>query len=212
MISDFVSSILYMLKNPTDLVQTVGLIGILMIVFAETGLFLGFFLPGDSLLISAGLLAAGGKLPIVPLVIFTIISTIAGDFVGYAVGKTLGSKLYEKNDSFFFRKKHLTLAHSYFLEHGGKTIAMSRFIPIIRTFVPCIAGAAKMKFSTFMMFDILGAFLWVITMILGGYYLGKLFGYKLQNYLHFIILGVIIASLLPVFYKWIKHKGSTSSC
>ncbi|BBH53508.1 DedA family protein [Fluviispira sanaruensis] len=198
--------ILSVLNNPIFLIQTVGYIGLILIVFAETGLLVGFFLPGDSLLIAAGLFAAKGDMQVSILLSTLTVSAIVGDAVGFYIGKRLGSLLYRKEDSFFFRKKHILYAHEFYEKHGGKTIIIARFIPIIRTFAPTVAGAAGMNFSRFVAFNIFGGFLWVWSMVLGGYYLGKLFGDKINNYIHFLIVGIILISFIPLFVKWVKSR------
>jgi membrane-associated protein len=197
---------LSVLKNPILLVQTVGYIGLILIVFAETGLLFGFFLPGDSLLIAAGLFAARGDMDVVILLSTLTAAAIMGDAVGFFIGKKLGPVLYKKEDSFFFRKRHIKAAHDFYEKHGGKTIIIARFIPIIRTFAPTVAGAANMNYFRFAVFNIVGAFLWVFSMILGGFYLGRTFGDKINDYIHFLIVGIILVSFIPIFIKWIKSR------
>ncbi|WP_186645189.1 DedA family protein [Fluviispira vulneris] len=198
--------ILSVLNDPIFLIQTVGYIGLILIVFAETGLLVGFFLPGDSLLIAAGLFAAKGDMQISILISTLTVSAIVGDAVGFYIGKKLGALLYSKEDSFFFRKKHIQYAHDFYEKHGGKTIIIARFIPIIRTFAPTVAGAAEMTFSKFVSYNIIGGFLWVWSMVFGGYYLGKMFGDKINDYIHFLIVGIIFVSFIPIIVKWIKSR------
>ncbi|APJ04104.1 DedA family protein [Silvanigrella aquatica] len=205
-INSFLLFLVSILKNPVLLIQTVGYIGLIIIVFAETGLLFGFFLPGDSLLIAAGLFAARGDMSVAILLTSLTIAAIVGDAVGFYIGKKLGPLLYKKEDSFFFRKKHIQAAHDFYEKHGGKTIIIARFIPIIRTFAPTVAGAAEMSYFRFVTFNIVGAFLWVFSMILSGYYLGKVFGEQINDYIHILIIGVIIVSLLPLIIKWIKSR------
>ncbi|WGL60219.1 VTT domain-containing protein [Pigmentibacter sp. JX0631] len=202
----FVYYLLGFLKDPILLIQTVGYIGLIIIVFAETGLLLGFFLPGDSLLIAAGLFAAKGDMNIVILLVTLTIAGIIGDAVGFYIGRKLGPLLYQKKDSFFFRRKHLLAAHDFYEKHGGKTIILARFIPIIRTFAPTVAGAAEMQYLRFAIFNIVGGFLWVWSMLLAGYFLGKTFGDKINDYIHYLIVGVIIISFLPILIKWLQAK------
>jgi membrane-associated protein len=194
------------LKNPILLIQTVGYIGLILIVFAETGLLFGFFLPGDSLLIAAGLFASRGDIDVAILLSTLTIAAIIGDSVGFFIGKKLGPLLYKKEDSVFFRKKHIRAAHDFYEKHGGKTIIIARFIPIIRTFAPTVAGAADMNYFRFAIFNVVGAFLWVFSMILGGFYLGRTFGDKINDYIHFLIIGIILVSFIPIFIKWMKSK------
>lgn len=200
-------SMISLLNDPIQLIKTVGYIGLICIIFAETGLLFGFFLPGDSLLVTAGLLAAYGHMSVGNLIISLSLAAIVGDAVGFYIGNKLGVLLYAKKDSFFFRKKHLELAHAFYEKHGGKTIIFARFIPIIRTFAPTVAGAARMNYFRFALFNILGGIGWVIVTIFAGYYLGKAFGDKVQNYIHFLIIGIIILSLMPLILKWLKSKS-----
>lgn len=205
-ISVIVQFFLSILKNPILLIQTVGYIGLILIIFAETGLLIGFFLPGDSLLIAAGLFAVRGDMDITILLSTLTIAAIIGDAVGFFIGRKLGPLLYKKEDSFFFRKKHIKAAHDFYEKHGGKTIIIARFIPIIRTFVPTVAGAAEMNYFRFAIFNVIGAFLWVFSMILGGFYLGRTFGDKINDYLHLLIIGVILISFIPIIIKWIISR------
>ncbi len=205
-ILSFIHLLLGYLKDPILIIQTVGYIGLILIVFAETGLLLGFFLPGDSLLIAAGLFAAKGDMSILILLSTLTVAGIIGDGVGFYIGNKLGPLLYQKKDSYFFRRKHLIAAHDFYEKHGGKTIIIARFIPIIRTFAPTVAGAAEMNYFRFAMFNIVGGFLWVWSMLLAGYFLGKSFGDKINDYIHYLIVGVIVISFLPIFIKWMQTK------
>jgi membrane-associated protein len=198
------------LKDPIKLIQVVGYTGLILIVFAETGLLIGFFLPGDSLLIAAGLFAAKGDMNILILISTLTVAAIVGDAVGFYIGRKLGPKLYNKEDSFFFRKKHLIAAHELYEKHGGKTIIIARFIPIIRTFAPTVAGAAEMNYFRFAMFNVIGGFLWVWSMLLGGFYLGRVFGDKINDYIHYLIIGVIFVSFIPIIIKWIKTRKESN--
>lgn len=202
---------LSILKNPILLIQTVGYIGLILIVFAETGLLFGFFLPGDSLLIAAGLFASRGDMDVTFLLVTLTFAAIIGDAVGFFIGRKLGPLLYKKEDSFFFRKKHIQSAHDFYEKHGGKTIIIARFIPIIRTFAPTVAGAAEMNYFRFAVFNIVGAFLWVFSMILGGFYLGRTFGDKINDYIHFLIIGIIFISFLPIIIKWVRSRKAQNN-
>ncbi|WP_338635164.1 DedA family protein [Spirobacillus cienkowskii] len=201
-----VESVLAILKNPVILIQLVGYIGLILIVFAETGLLFGFFLPGDSLLIAAGLFAAKGDMNVYILLSTLTAAAIIGDALGFYIGYKLGPLLYKKDDSLFFRKKHILAAKEFYEKHGGKTIIIARFVPIIRTFAPTVAGAAQMNYRRFAVFNIVGAFFWVFSMVLAGYYLGRAFGEKINDYMHLLIGGVIIVSLIPLVINWIKIK------
>lgn len=201
-------SLITLLNNPFLLIKTVGYIGLFLIIFAETGLLFGFFLPGDSLLITAGLLAFMGKLSLETLLISLSIAAIIGDALGFYIGQKLGVLLYKKKNSLFFRKKHLEAAHDFYKKHGGKTIIFARFIPIIRTFAPTVAGAAQMSYMRFSLFNIFGGLGWVFSTILGGYYLGHLFGEKIEKYIHFLIIAVVLISISPLILKWLKSRKS----
>jgi membrane-associated protein len=197
-------SAISLLNNPIELIKTVGYIGLILIIFAETGLLFGFFLPGDSLLVTAGILAAAGHLKLDFLIISLTLAAIIGDAVGFFIGYKLGDLLYTKKDSFFFRKKHIELAHDFYEKHGGKTIIFARFIPIIRTFAPTVAGAAKMNYLKFATFNVVGGIFWIVSLTLSGYYLGKMFGDKIQEYIHILIAVIILLSIAPLIIKWIK--------
>jgi len=178
------------------LIQTAGYAGIFGIVFAESGLLFGFFFPGDSLLLTAGLLASRNYLNIVTLIVISIIAAIGGDTAGYWIGHKWGRKLFEKKDSLIFKRKHLVKAEKFYEEHGGKAIVIARFMPIIRTFVPIMAGVGKMHYSRFVSFNVIGGILWVVSMSLGGYFIGSKFP-GADKYFHYLILGVIFVSLVP---------------
>ncbi len=208
--SSFISTFLLYLNDPILLVQIAGYLGLNAIIFAETGLFFGFFLPGDSLLLAAGIFAGSGSMSIQFLLISLTISAIVGDATGFWIGRHMGHFLYEKKETFFFRKKHLHQAQDFYNKHGGKTIILARFIPIIRTFAPAVAGAAKMKYSKFASFNIIGAILWIFSLTLSGYFLGKVMGESISKYLHFLIVGIIFLSVLPLIVRWFK-KGKISN-
>jgi membrane-associated protein len=186
-----------------------GLLLLILIVFAETGLLVGFFLPGDSLLFTAGLLAAAGLFDVRILIAALIAAAIIGDSVGYWTGKHLGRRLFHEK-SRFFKHKHLMKAESFYEEHGGKTIILARFIPIIRTFAPVVAGIGHMQYRKFITYNIVGGILWVTLMVLAGYYLVKLIP-GIEAYLHYVILGIIVISVLPVLHEWWKHRRAAKT-
>jgi membrane-associated protein len=195
--------------NPQFLVETLGLIGVYGIVFAESGLFFGFFLPGDSLLFTAGLFASQGYINIFLLLVGTTLCAIAGDSVGYAFGKRVGPALFSREDSFFFKKKHVEHARVFYEKYGVKTIVFARFVPIVRTFAPIVAGVANMNYRTFLFYNIIGGFSWVWSMTLAGFFLGTLVP-NIEKYLHYIIFGIIVLSFVPVVVEVIKarsHRG-----
>jgi membrane-associated protein len=180
-----------------------GILLVCGIVFVETGLFVGFFLPGDSLLVTAGIVAAAGLLNIWTLVPLAILCAIVGDQVGYAIGRQAGQALYSRPDSMFFKRRHLERAHQFYEAHGGVTIILARFMPIVRTFCPPVAGAARMSYS----YDIIGGTLWVGSMTLGGYAVGKLMP-NLGDRIHYVILAVVFLSLLPGIIGALRARGN----
>jgi len=191
--------------NVPELIRLVGLYGLIVIVFAETGLLIGFFLPGDSLLITAGLFAARGDLDIVTLNIALIIAAIAGDATGYAIGKRTGKALYNRPDSFFFRKEHLRITREFYDKHGGKTIIFARFMPIVRTFAPVVAGVAEMGYARFATYNVIGGIAWVTSCTLGGYLLGALIP-NIESRIHLVVGVVIVVSLLPPGIAWLRSR------
>jgi len=184
------------------LIQWGGIVGITGIVFVETGLFFGFFLPGDSLLVTAGILAAAGQLNILWLLVFPTLAAIAGDQTGYVIGRTAGDALAERYPKF---RTHLDRAHAFYEKHGTKTIVIARFVPIIRTFVPAVAGAARMPYRNFVVFNIVGGTLWVFSTVLVGFGVGSMIP-NIDKYLHVVIAVVIFLSLIPVMLEWYKHR------
>lgn len=188
-----------------ELIKTVGLIGIFIIVFAETGLFLGFFFPGDSLLFVAGLLSAQGFFNPEILIATIILAAITGNMAGYWFGSRIGSKLFEKEDSFFFKKKHAHSAQAFYDQHGTKTIALARFIPIVRTFAPIVAGVAKMHYRSFLIYNILGGIVWTCSLVLLGFLFGNLIT-DVDRYILPVIGAIIILSFLPAVMHMLKEK------
>ncbi len=184
--------------------------GLVFIVFAETGLAVGFFLPGDSLLVVAGLFAATGKLNLAILLSTLFVAAVVGDAVGYYTGLRLGPRLFKRQKSLLFRPSHLQKAHAFYEKYGGKTIIIARFVPIVRTFAPIVAGAAEMPYRRFVVFNIVGGFLWVFSMILSGYFLGNLlksrFGIDLDEHIEWVVIIVVALSLMPPFIEFIKAR------
>jgi membrane-associated protein len=189
--------------NIPELIRFGGLIGLILIVFAETGLLIGFFLPGDSLLITAGLFAARGDFDIVLLNATLIAAAILGDATGYWIGRRTGQALYSRPDSFFFRREHLRITHEFYERHGGITIVLARFIPILRTFAPVVAGVAEMGYRKFATYNIFGGIAWVMSMTLAGYILGSIVP-DIESRIHIVIAIVIGISLLPPAYASLK--------
>lgn len=195
--------------NPEFLITTFGLLGIFLIIFTESGLFFGFFLPGDSLLVTAGLFAAKGELNIVILIALCVAGAILGDNVGYLFGKKMGLKLFSNEDSRFLKKSHIEKAKAFYDKHGGKTIILARFMPFIRTFAPIVAGAAQMKYSSFFAYNVIGGVLWGAGMPIMGYTLGKSMSLEqLDKYFLLIIGGIIFVSVLPPVFHAVKDRDS----
>jgi len=191
--------------NLVSLIKTAGYFGLFGIVFAESGLLLGFFLPGDSLLFTAGFLASQGFLNIWILIPLVFIGAVLGDNVGYAFGHKVGPLIFTKEDSILFHKDHLERAKVFYEKHGPKTLVLARFMPGIRTFVPILAGIGKMNYPTFMTYNLVGGLLWGIGMPLLGYFLGSVIP-DIDRYLIPIIMAIIVLSLLPSLYHILKAK------
>ncbi len=187
------------------LVRTGGLLALSIIVFTETGLLLGFFLPGDSLLVTAGIFAARGDLDLVTLNTSLSLAAIAGDTVGYGIGARTGPKIFTREDSLFFNRKHLISAKEFYDRHGGFTIFIARFMPIIRTFAPVVAGVGAMRYRKFITYNVFGGIFWVMTTTFSGYFLGTMIP-NIQERIHVVIAIVIVLSLLPAIIKIASEK------
>jgi membrane-associated protein len=203
-------------KNIIDWLTTKGLLltyaGLILIVFAETGLAVGFFLPGDSLLVVAGLVARmhPDRLNVVILLGTLFVAAVVGDAVGYYTGRTLGPRLFTRQKSLFFRPSHLQKAHEFYEKYGGKTIIIARFVPIVRTFAPIVAGAAEMPYRRFVVYNVVGGFAWVFSMILAGYFLGTVvenaLGVRLEDHIEKVVVVVVLLSLTPPLYESLKAR------
>ena len=190
-----------------ELIRALGYAGIFGIVFAESGLFVGFFLPGDSLLFTAGFIASQGHLNLFALIIVCLLGAVIGDSVGYSFGRRFGKSLFTRPQSRWFKPEHLATARAFYARHGTKTIVLARFVPIVRTFAPIVAGAGEMQYPTFLTYNVIGALLWTIILPLLGYFLGNL----VPNIDHFvlpIIVLIIVMSLLPPALEYIRHRRS----
>ena len=185
--------------SPDQLITTFGTIGIILVVFAESGLFFGFFLPGDSLLITAGVFAAKGDLNLAVIVAGVFVAAVAGDQVGYAFGNKVGPALFRRPDSRFFKRKHLERAQRYFDEHGPRTIVLARFVPIVRTFAPIVAGMGEMRYRTFATYNVVGGLLWGVGLTTLGFVLGE--AIDIDRYLLPVIAVIVAASLVPVLVE-----------
>jgi len=193
--------------NPENIIQYGGLGLLLLIIFAETGVFFGFFLPGDSLLFVAGLLSDTEYLDIhvALLIILLIIAAVSGSTVGYLTGKWAGNYLKNKKDSIFFKKKYLDITQAFYQKHGMMAFILGRFLPVVRTFVTILAGMVKIDFTKFLIFNILGASIWIIVMVLAGHYLGRLFP-GITDYLEIIVIGMILISAIPVILTYLRNR------
>ena len=213
---DAILHFLHSLYNPNGLKELIGWGGaplICFIVFIETGFFVGFFLPGDSLLVTVGIFSAGGfiHMPLKWLLLSVMLCAVVGDQIGYWIGRSAGAALYRREESFFFRRSHLQRAHDFYEKYGGRAVILARFIPIVRTFCPPVAGAAKMPYVSYVAFDICGGIFWVATMILAGYTLGRSVP-NIGARIHYVIAVVIVVSVLPAVISIYRsrHKFSAS--
>ncbi len=192
------------------LIETAGYVGVFTIVFIESGLLVGFFLPGDSLLFTAGFLASQGILDIHFLALGCFIAAVTGDSAGYWIGSKFGRKLYNRENSRLFQKDHLIKAEEFYHKHGGKTIILARFMPFIRTFAPVVAGMAKMDYKTFLTFNVVGGLLWALGLTYAGFFLGSLIP-NVDKYLLPIILLIIFVSVAPGIFHVIKDPANRKS-
>ncbi len=186
--------------------------GLFFIIFAETGLAVGFFLPGDSLLVVSGLMAKTipDKLNVYLVITAFLAGSIIGDNTGYWTGRTMGKSLFKREDSFLFKPSRVEKANRFFEKFGAKTIVLARFVPIVRTFAPLVIGASRFPYTTFLTYSIMGGVLWIFSMVLAGYFLGGLveeaLGIKLQDHIEKVVIVVVFLSLLPPIIEYIKHK------
>jgi membrane-associated protein len=196
------SDLFHRLRDLPGLVAWAGYAGMATIVFTETGLFFGFFLPGDSLLVTAGLLSSQGlPLNIFELGLLLTCAAILGDNTNYWVGRLTGAKIFTREDSLLFRRKHVERAHEFYVKHGPKTVVLARFMPIIRTFAPLVAGVGKMDYRTFFTFSVLGGTAWIWSMLMLGFFLGaKVPG--VAKHIELVIIAVIFLSILPGIISW----------
>ncbi len=205
--------------NPKVLIETLlgwlgGFVylGLFFIVFAETGLAVGFFLPGDSLLVVSGLMARTlpDKLNIILVLVAFFAGSVLGDSTGYWTGRTMGKKLFNRENSFVFKPSRVEKAKKFFEKHGAKTIVLARFVPIVRTFAPMVVGATEMPYARFLTFSLLGSALWITSMVLAGYFLGKIiedaFGISLENHIEKVVIVVVFLSILPPLIEFLKSR------
>lgn len=194
--------------DPEKLLKEGGFYVVIFVIFAETGLFFGFFLPGDYLLFLAGMFVATGKLDvnIYILVAGLFVAAVAGNFTGYWFGRKTGPMLYNRKDTFFFKKRYLLAAEKYYHKQGAFALIMGRFVPIVRTFAPIFAGVVKLDLKKFALYNILGAFLWIASLTLLGYFLGKRFAQQIEEYLVYIIIGFIVITTIPLMITFVKKQ------
>jgi membrane-associated protein len=188
-----------------DLVRWGGYVLLVTIVFTETGLLVGFFLPGDSLLITAGLVAAAGGLNIWWLNGVLMVAAIAGDSVGYAIGARLGPRLFTREKSFLFNPRHVERTRQFYERHGAKTIVLARFIPIIRTFAPVVAGVGEMRYRRFLLYNVVGGVGWVLSMTCAGFLLGRAIP-NIDKYIHVVVIVVIVLSVIPIGVEILRER------
>lgn len=202
----------FALPSLEELVAWGGYAGLFAIVFTETGLFVGFLLPGDSLLVTAGLLIATGRVPldITVLIVLLCVAAVAGDNTGYWIGRKAGQALYSRPNSRWFRQDHLVKTRAFYEKYGGITLVMARFIPFARTFAPVVAGIAGMKYTKFIAFSIAGGIGWIMSMTLLGYYLAISFP-GIQKYVEYVIAAIIALSLLPLVIKYLQSRSRRGS-
>lgn len=191
------------------LIRWGGFVVLTIIIFSETGLLIGFFLPGDSLLVTAGLLATRGLVRIELLLIVLPIAAILGQTLGYAIGKAAGPRLFTREDSLLFKRSHLYRAHAFYETHGGKTIVLARFMPIVRTFVPVVAGMAIMDYRRFQLYNLVGGVAWIWSMVLLGYGLGRSIP-GIEKRIDLVIIVVILLSISPGIIGWLRHRKSAA--
>jgi membrane-associated protein len=198
------------LTDPKSIIEYGGLALLLFVIFAETGLLVGFFLPGDSLVFISGFFCATRPhllhTSLTNLVIELSVAAIVGNIVGYGFGKSVGQALFKREDALLFKKKYVTITRDFYAKHGGKTLILGRFLPIIRTFAPILAGVIPIGLKRFMLYNILGAVLWISIFCISGFYLGRTFPWLIQ-YLGYIVIGLIIITAIPVFRTWRNERN-----
>ncbi|NTE05471.1 DedA family protein [Agrobacterium tumefaciens] len=203
---------LHHLIAPEKLLREGGFYLVVFVIYAETGLFFGFFLPGDYLLFLAGMFVATGKLDvnIALLLAGLCVAAISGNFTGYWFGRKTGPVLYTRKDSFFFKKRYLKAAERYYNKQGAFALIMGRFVPIVRTFAPIFAGVVRLDFKRFALYNVVGGVLWICSLTLLGYFLGKRFEKEINDYLLYIIIGFIIITTIPLLITFVKSKVTSS--
>lgn len=207
LLKSFIDLFLHLDEHLNAVIQTFGVWSyfiLFLIIFLETGVVIMPFLPGDSLIFAAGTLAAFGSLNIWGLYVTLLLAAIVGDTVNYWIGHAIGPRVFAKENSMFFKKEYLVKTQQFYEKHGGKTIILARFIPIIRTFAPFVAGVGKMDYKYFLTYNIVGGFVWVTLFVWLGYFFGNI--PFIQHNFHYAVVGIIALSIIPIFYEFIKHK------
>ncbi len=209
---DFLKDFIERLRDLPALVQWAGYVGLTAIIFTETGLLIGFFLPGDSLLVTAGLLCSQPEFGLNVYILGLLLTTaaIVGDTVGYKIGQVTGPRIFTREESFLFRRAHLLKAQAFYEKHGGKTIIIARFVPIIRTFAPVVAGVGQMRYRSFLAYNVVGGVLWVWSMLFTGYFLGRWVP-GIDQHIEKVILVVIFLSILPGIIAWLRERSRAGS-
>ena len=202
---DWLQDAFLFLTNVQGIITWGGVALVCIIVFVETGLFFGFFLPGDSLLVTAGIFAAAGFLDLFALLFFGSVCAVLGDQVGYFIGRKTGRALYNRPNSRFFKQQHLERTRAFYEKYGAKTIVLARFVPIVRTFAPAVAGAAEMRYRRFVSYNVFGGILWIFTMVLIGYFLGT-FIPNIGRHIHWVIAVVVFLSILPAIVEVLRAR------
>jgi len=201
-----VVDLLHKIYDVEGIIRWGGLLMLVAIVFAETGLMIGFFLPGDSLLVTAGIFAAAGHLDVVGLLLWVTLAAVLGDQLGYYIGYRTGPRIFRREDSLLFKRDHLMRAKAFYEKHGGKTIILARFIPVIRTFAPVVAGVGQMEYRRFVTFNVVGGVLWVWGMTLLGVWLGNAIP-NIDDHIHKVIAVVVFLSILPAIIEYVRSRG-----
>lgn len=202
---DAITDLFHRLSNLSELIRWAGFIGLTIIIFSETGLLIGFFLPGDSLLVTAGLLGAAGYFNVYTLAPLLTLAAICGNSTGYWIGHATGPRIFRREDSLLFNKKHAIRAHEFYEKHGKKTIILAQFMPIIRTFSPVVAGVGGMSFKTFLIFNAIGAVLWIWSMIFTGYFLGRYIP-GIDKHIEIVVGVVVFISILPGIISAVRER------
>jgi Uncharacterized membrane-associated protein len=205
-----ITDLYHRLSNLPELIQWAGFVGLTAIVFSETGLLVGFFLPGDSLLVTAGLLGARGYFNVYSLAPLLTLAAILGNSTGYLIGHASGPRIFRREDSLLFNKKHAIRAHQFYEKYGRKTIILAQFMPIIRTFSPVVAGVAEMPFRHFITYNVVGAILWIWSMVFTGYFLGRYIP-GIDKHIEIVVIVVILISIMPGIISTLRNRSRSKA-